>query len=44
MTPSSAIRLARRLEPYDPLWLEEPVPPEKPEEMALRGPADAASR
>jgi galactonate dehydratase len=35
MTPSGAIRLAKRLEPYDPLWLEEPVPPEKPEEMAL---------
>ena len=33
-TPSGAIRLARRLEPYDPLWLEEPVPPEMPEEMA----------
>jgi len=28
MTPSGAIRLARRLEPYDPLWLEEPTPPE----------------
>ena len=34
MTPSSAIRLARRLEKYDPLWFEEPTPPEKPEEMA----------
>ena len=34
MTPSSAIRLAKRLEKYDPLWFEEPVPPEKPEEMA----------
>ena len=34
-TPSGAIRLAKRLEPYDPLWFEEPVPPEKPEEMAL---------
>ncbi len=34
MTPSSAIRLARRLEKYDPLWFEEPVPPEKPEQMA----------
>ena len=33
-TPSGAIRLARRLEPYDPLWFEEPVPPEMPEEMA----------
>jgi galactonate dehydratase len=28
MTPASAIRLARRLEAYDPLWLEEPTPPE----------------
>jgi len=34
MTPSSAIRLARRLEKYDPLWLEEPVPPENVEEMS----------
>jgi 2-dehydro-3-deoxyphosphogalactonate aldolase len=33
-TPSGAIRLARRLEPYDPLWFEEPTPPELPEEMA----------
>ncbi len=34
MTTSSAIRLARRLEKFDPLWLEEPVPPENIEEMA----------
>lgn len=33
MTTSSAIRLAKRLEPFDPLWLEEPTPPENPEEM-----------
>ncbi len=33
-TAAGAIRLARRLEPYDPLWLEEPTPPEMPEEMA----------
>jgi L-alanine-DL-glutamate epimerase-like enolase superfamily enzyme len=33
-TSSGAIRLARRLEPYDPLWFEEPVPPDMPEEMA----------
>ncbi|WP_027132779.1 mandelate racemase/muconate lactonizing enzyme family protein [Geminicoccus roseus] len=33
-TASGAIRMARRLEPYDPLWFEEPVPPEMPEEMA----------
>jgi galactonate dehydratase len=29
MTTSSAIRLARRLEPYDPLWYEEPCPPDQ---------------
>ncbi len=34
MTAASAIRLAKRLEPYDPLWFEEPVPPDAPEEMA----------
>ena len=34
MTASSAIRLAKRLEKYDPLWYEEPVPPENVEEMA----------
>jgi 2-dehydro-3-deoxyphosphogalactonate aldolase len=33
-TTSGAIRLARRLEPWDPLWFEEPCPPESPEEMA----------
>ncbi len=33
-TTSGAIRLARRLEKYDPLWFEEPTPPECPEEMA----------
>lgn len=27
-TPSGARRLARRLEAYDPLWFEEPVPPD----------------
>ncbi|SNB76395.1 L-alanine-DL-glutamate epimerase [Arboricoccus pini] len=34
MTASSAIRVARRLERFDPLWLEEPVPPELASEMA----------
>ncbi|RMF92197.1 MAG: mandelate racemase/muconate lactonizing enzyme family protein [Nitrospinota bacterium] len=34
MTTHSAIRLARRLEKYDPLWFEEPVPPENVKEMA----------
>lgn len=33
-TPAGAIRLARRLEPHDPLWFEEPVPPDMPERMA----------
>lgn len=34
MTSSSAIRLARRLEKYDPFWFEEPVPPGNVKEMA----------
>lgn len=34
MSAAGAIRLAKRLEAYDPLWLEEPVPPDAPEEMA----------
>ena len=34
MTAASAIRLAKRLERFDPLWLEEPVPPDAPEESA----------
>ena len=34
MTAAGALRLARRIEPYDPLWFEEPVPPDAPEEMA----------
>jgi galactonate dehydratase len=34
MTAAGAIRLARRLEPYDPLWFEEPLPPDAPQEMA----------
>ena len=33
MTTSSAIRLAKRLEKFDPMWFEEPVPPENYEEM-----------
>ncbi|MCC4245253.1 mandelate racemase/muconate lactonizing enzyme family protein [Stappia indica] len=33
-TASGALRLARRIEPYDPLWFEEPVPPDMPDEMA----------
>src|SRR6202167_3334201 len=34
MTAAGAIRLARRVERYEPLRLEEPVPPDSPEEMA----------
>jgi galactonate dehydratase len=33
-TPAGAVRVARRLEPYDPLWFEEPTPPENPAQMA----------
>ena len=34
MTPSSAIRLAKRLEKFDPLWFEEPTPPENAKAMS----------
>ncbi|WP_133646859.1 mandelate racemase/muconate lactonizing enzyme family protein [Paraburkholderia flava] len=34
MVPSSAIRLAKRLEKFDPLWFEEPVPPGQEQAMA----------
>ncbi len=33
-TASGAIRLARQLEPFDPLWFEEPLPPDNAAEMA----------
>ena len=33
-TAAGAIRMAERLVPYDPLWFEEPTPPDMPEEMA----------
>jgi galactonate dehydratase len=33
-TPSGAIRLATRLEEYDPLWFEEPTPPDDVAGMA----------
>ncbi len=33
-TPAGAVRLAKALEASDPLWFEEPVPPEMPEQMA----------
>ena len=35
MTSSSAVRLAKKIEPYDPLWFEEPVPPDNIDAMAL---------
>lgn len=34
ITPSVSRRLAARLEKFDPLWLEEPCPPENADEMA----------
>lgn len=33
-TAAGAIRLARRIEAYEPLWFEEPTPPDNPREMA----------
>lgn len=33
-TPAGAIRMAKAIEPCDPLWFEEPVPPDMPEVMA----------
>lgn len=33
-TVSGAKRMARRIEPYEPLWFEEPCPPDTPEAMA----------
>ncbi len=33
-TAAGAIRLARRLEPFDPLWFEEPTQPDQPGETA----------
>ena len=33
-TTAGAIRLGQALEPYSPLWFEEPVPPDNPVEMA----------
>lgn len=34
LTTSSAIRFAKVIEPYNPLWFEEPVSPENTKEMA----------
>ncbi len=33
-TSAGALRLARHIEPHDPLWFEEPVPPDNVAEMA----------
>jgi L-alanine-DL-glutamate epimerase-like enolase superfamily enzyme len=33
-TAAGALRLAKRLEAYDPLWFEEPTPPDNVDEMA----------
>lgn len=41
MTTSSAIRLAKRIESYDPLWFEEPCPPDQMDGIARV--ADATS-
>jgi galactonate dehydratase len=35
MTTASAIRLAKRLEKFDPMWFEEPVPPENFDAMGM---------
>ncbi len=34
MTPAAAIRFAKRVERYDPLWFEEPIPPENMNALA----------
>ena len=36
-TPAGAIRLGQALEPYQPLWFEEPTPPDMIEDMARVG-------
>ncbi|MFO7771885.1 MAG: mandelate racemase/muconate lactonizing enzyme family protein, partial [Roseovarius gahaiensis] len=33
-TTAGAIRLGRAIAPYDPLWFEEPIPPDNPDQMA----------
>src|SRR5690606_38601533 len=33
-SPATAIELARRLEPFEPAWIEEPVPPDNLEMLA----------
>ena len=34
-TTAEAVRVAKVIEPYKPLWFEEPVPPDNPEGMAI---------
>ncbi|MEO0544465.1 MAG: mandelate racemase/muconate lactonizing enzyme family protein [Pseudomonadota bacterium] len=34
-TPSGAARMAKAIEPYDPLWFEEPCPPDVANSMAI---------
>ena len=34
LTTADACKFANRIEPYEPLWFEEPVPPERSDEMA----------
>jgi L-alanine-DL-glutamate epimerase-like enolase superfamily enzyme len=34
LNTSSAVKFAEKIEEYDPLWFEEPVPPERVDEMA----------
>lgn len=34
-TPETAIRIAKKIEPYNPRWFEEPVPPEDLEAMKM---------
>ncbi len=33
-TPAAAVAITRELEPFDPAWIEEPVPPENPRSLA----------
>jgi galactonate dehydratase len=35
LSPANAVRVAKKLEPYDPFFYEEPVPPENMDELAL---------
>src|SRR5690606_41321953 len=44
VTAAGALRMARAIEPYDPLWFEEPVPPDMPEVMAQVARATSVDR